>query len=548
MSKLKIPFLIAIFGIFLFNCSDVDANSTITNPTQEVPQILSTNLVNTSTSTFDGKNAVKVELTSAYQTEINNSGTGAGNGPSYAIVGKDFQNGTIEVEIAAAPNTLGSPTSRGFAGLAFHIDENSKDYEAVYFRMTNGTLNTPAPAAPLNTRAIQYVAHPNFHFNASRGQFPGFYEKGAPVAANKWHKLKLEINGTNIKVSVDGTEILNLKDLKYAHQNGSIGLWVDVGTTAYFRNLTITKGSATTPFIIPSVLNINSNGFFPEDVHFYNGSAYVTGFGNGSLQKFDFTTANPTAQQIAAATDATNSSRWGIAIDPTRNTILTLSNAQYFFNGNVAAPAKVEARDLTTNQLVNTWTLPAGTVGNSIVVAAGNYYIGDIGPTTRIIKLNPADGSTTIKTDAQWNNGFGFGGMVFRTTSLSTYALYAVHGGKLWNITLAANGDLGTVTEVTGISNVFADGMTWAGGNTLYYAENDAQNPANAGIVYKVTLNSNNISGTATQASIPSNGSLNNPSGVNFQRINNKNYLFVNESQIFNTPTTPFKVNIHEIN
>ena len=135
MSKLKISLFVAIFGLFLFSCSDDDDNSTITNPTQEVPQVLSTNLVTNTTSTFDGKNAVKVELTSAYQTEINNSGTGAGNGPSYAIVGKDFQNGTIEVEIAAAPNTLGSPTSRGFAGLAFHIDENSKDYEAVYFRI-----------------------------------------------------------------------------------------------------------------------------------------------------------------------------------------------------------------------------------------------------------------------------------------------------------------------------------------------------------------------------------------------------------------------------
>ena len=100
-------------------------------------------------------------------------------------------------------------------------------------------------------------------------------------------------------------QFLNLKDLKYAHQNGSIGLWVDDGTTAYFRNLTIAKSTATTPFAFPSVLNINSNGFFPEDVQFYNGSAYVTGFGNGSLQKFDFSSANPTAQQIAAATDAT---------------------------------------------------------------------------------------------------------------------------------------------------------------------------------------------------------------------------------------------------
>ena len=148
----------------------------------------------------------------------------------------------------------------------------------------------------------------------------------------------------------------------------------------------------------------------------------------------------------------------------------------------------------------------------------------------------------TLTTDAQWSNGFGFGGMIYANNGI-----YGVHGGKMWYIPVASNGDLGTVSEVTGISNVFADGMTWAGNNTIYYCENDAQNPANAGKVWKVTLSSN-TAGTATLASIPNNGSLNNPSGIFYKEINSKKYLFVNESQIFNTPTTPFKVNIHEIN
>ena len=293
---------------------------------------------------------------------------------------------------------------------------------------------------------------------------------------------------------------------------------------------------------VPSQLSVSNAQFFPEDVVVHDNKDYVSGFGDGSIQKFDLTQSTATAQQIATAENSTYSASWGLNVDASKSTLLNIANAPYFFNGSVAAPAKVNAYKLSDNSKVSSWTLPTGTVGNSIVVANGFYYIGDIGPTTRIIKLNPNDGSTTIKTDAQWSNGFGFGGMIYANNGI-----YGVHGGKMWYIPVASNGDLGTVSEVTGISNVFADGMTWAGNNTIYYCQNDAQDPANVGIVWKVTLTSNTAA-TATQASIPNNGSLNNPSGIFYKEINNKKYLFVNESQIFNTPTTPFKVNIHEIN
>jgi hypothetical protein len=51
--------------------------------------------------------------------------------------------------------------------------------------MTNGRLNDPAPPAPRIERAIQYVAHPDFHFAVSREQFPGRYEKGADIAIGR---------------------------------------------------------------------------------------------------------------------------------------------------------------------------------------------------------------------------------------------------------------------------------------------------------------------------------------------------------------------------
>ncbi|HEY8069362.1 MAG TPA: hypothetical protein VIF38_10770, partial [Burkholderiales bacterium] len=101
-----------------------------------VPGVLETNRVRAAPSTWIGRPCLAVELSDEAQARARVTG---GNGPSYAIVHRDFTDGVIEVDIAAELTGKGGTDARGFAGIAFHIsaDLNSA-YEAVYLRMTNG--------------------------------------------------------------------------------------------------------------------------------------------------------------------------------------------------------------------------------------------------------------------------------------------------------------------------------------------------------------------------------------------------------------------------
>lgn len=152
-------------------------------------------------------------------------------------------NGWMEVDVAARINGRGAPDSRGFVGLAFHIADDLKTFEAVYLRMTNGSLNDPPPPAPRNVYAVQYIAFPDRDWRKLRQEFPNRYERAAPVALGKWHRLRLEIAGTKVRALVDGQEVLVIDDLSFADRAGRMGLWVDDGTTGYFANLTVSAAA-----------------------------------------------------------------------------------------------------------------------------------------------------------------------------------------------------------------------------------------------------------------------------------------------------------------
>ena len=107
--------------------------------------------------------------------------------------------------------------------------------------MTNGTLNEPPPP-PRSERAIQYIAHPDFHFSVSREKFPGKYEKAAPIkVGTSRHLLRLDVDGSNLSAFVDGNFVLSLNDLRFANRKGKIGFWIGDGTRAYFSDLKITR-------------------------------------------------------------------------------------------------------------------------------------------------------------------------------------------------------------------------------------------------------------------------------------------------------------------
>ena len=57
------------------------------------------------------------------------------------VVGEDFENGTIELELAGEPAPGASGGARGFAGVAFRVQEDMKTYDCFYLRPTNGRAN-----------------------------------------------------------------------------------------------------------------------------------------------------------------------------------------------------------------------------------------------------------------------------------------------------------------------------------------------------------------------------------------------------------------------
>jgi hypothetical protein len=203
-----------------------------------VPQPLASNLVVASRRLWNGRDCLSVELAEDEQ-EGRLRKTRSANAPSFAVVHRDFADGVIEVDIGAELTGRGAPDARGFAGLSFHIDRDLQTHESVYLRMINGRLNRPTPAPPRIDRAIQYVAHPDFHFAISREKYPGRYEKGADIALGRWHRFRLEIEGPRLRALVDGAEALAVDDLHYAGRRGAIGLFVDDGSRGFFTNFGI---------------------------------------------------------------------------------------------------------------------------------------------------------------------------------------------------------------------------------------------------------------------------------------------------------------------
>lgn len=184
---------------------------------------------------FLGRAALALELTPQEQA-LRSAGAGA-NRPTFALVPGDFQDGVIEVDVAAELNGRGQAGSRGFVGVVFHLAEDER-FEAVYLRMLNGTLNDPLPPPPRDARAIQYILHPQRHFEVLRTQSPGRYERPGPVGLTRWHRLRLEIQGSDLVAFVDGHSVLAIDDLDLVRP-GAVGLGVGDGTTAYFANLTL---------------------------------------------------------------------------------------------------------------------------------------------------------------------------------------------------------------------------------------------------------------------------------------------------------------------
>lgn len=186
---------------------------------------------------YKGRKALKVELTEAVRS--GRPGIDFGDTDTFAKISGNFRNGTIEVDVLGRLTPTAPPDSRAFAGLAYRIADSGKQFESVYVRPLNGLKLSPPP--PRDRRAIQYFAYPDWRFAGLRKAYPdGRYEAGAGIAGDEWIALRLDVEEDKVRVRVNGEERLVVAEPKAAPASGAVGLWVDIGTEAYFANLRIT--------------------------------------------------------------------------------------------------------------------------------------------------------------------------------------------------------------------------------------------------------------------------------------------------------------------
>ncbi|WP_175580724.1 hypothetical protein [Paracnuella aquatica] len=154
------------------------------------------------------------------------------------INGINFTNGTIEVKVLSRLLKDAPAYARGFIGLAFHINDSNTKYESIYIRPTNGRADDQVR----RNHSIQYYSYPNYKFDRLRREAPEKYESYADMALDQWITLRVVVNGSGAKLFLNDNKqpCLVVNDLKHgANASGAIGLWVEIGTEGYFRDLKV---------------------------------------------------------------------------------------------------------------------------------------------------------------------------------------------------------------------------------------------------------------------------------------------------------------------
>ena len=190
-------------------------------------------MVNMSIVKIDGNGAVRVARDTATQ---------GADIPTFVRLNNtdDFTNGTIEVTLLSRllPNAF--PEARGFIGLAFRINKDNSRFESIYIRPTNGRAEDQLR----RNHSTQYFSYPDYKFDRLRKEAAGKYESYADMGLNEWIKMKIVVKNAQAKLYLNDNPqpVLIVNDLKLGPTaSGAIGLFVDTGTDAFFRDIKVVK-------------------------------------------------------------------------------------------------------------------------------------------------------------------------------------------------------------------------------------------------------------------------------------------------------------------
>jgi hypothetical protein len=156
--------------------------------------------------------------------------------------GADFQDGTVEGDVALKITTPPGVRMPGFFGIAFRARPDASRYELFYLRPGNSRSDDQA----MRNHSVQYVSMPDFDWYKLRREWPWVYESYANLQTETWMKVNIEVKGRSASLYLNGSEqpSLVVDGLKGEDLRGGVALWGYEGEEAYFSNFRIT---ASTP-------------------------------------------------------------------------------------------------------------------------------------------------------------------------------------------------------------------------------------------------------------------------------------------------------------
>ncbi len=183
-------------------------------------------------TTHDGAQALKLN-----PKDPKDAGYAPG-GPMVILDQIRFRNGAIDVDVAGAP-AKGAPTdARGFIGVAFRVQPDSR-FEILYLRPTNSHADDQLR----RNHTTQYSSDPEWPWDRLRKESPGVYESWVDMEIGTWTHMRIVVHGTDASLYVNhaANPCLIVHGLKLGDVEGAVALWMGQDTEGYFKNLSITK-------------------------------------------------------------------------------------------------------------------------------------------------------------------------------------------------------------------------------------------------------------------------------------------------------------------
>lgn len=154
------------------------------------------------------------------------------------LPGVDFQDGTIEADVAVKIASESGRPSPGFIGIAFRARADASSYDMFYIRPGAATADDQAT----RNHVAQYCAAPGYAWYPLRRAWPGVYESYADVRPDGWTHIRIDVSGRTARLYLNRNPqpTLVVDGLKGPDLHGGVSLFTFVDQEGYFSNVTIT--------------------------------------------------------------------------------------------------------------------------------------------------------------------------------------------------------------------------------------------------------------------------------------------------------------------